>query len=59
MILNSSYDLDEIDIQKEIINLGKNHKWFYYEIMIVNANYVIDIRSNDMKYKIENTRGNL
>ena len=59
MILNSSYDLDEINIQKEIINLEKNHKWFYYEIMIVNANYVIDIKSNDMKYKIENTRGNL
>ena len=59
MILNSSYDLDEINIQKEIINLEKNHKWFYYEIMIVNANYVIDIKSNDIKYKIENTRGNL
>ena len=59
MILNSSYDLDEINIQKEIINLEKNHKWFYYEIMIVNANYVIDIKSNDIKYKIDNTRGNL
>ena len=59
MILNSSYDLDEINIQKEIINLEKNHKWFYYEIMIVNANYVIDIKSLDYKYKIENTRGNL